>query len=57
MSGWEVNLDGQEHCESFIETQNTTKEIAENEYAYIELTFDNNKQLTEATKKDEDGNN
>jgi hypothetical protein len=56
LAGWEVNLDGQEHCESFIETQITTQQIAESLYAHIELTYNQEGILSDAVKKDNDGN-
>src|SRR5690606_8299839 len=57
LAGWEVKFDGQEHCESFIETQITTQEIAQSFYAHIELTYNQEGILINAIKKDEDGNN
>ena len=40
LAGWEVYLDGKEHCQDFIQTQLTDKETAKNLYTYIELSFD-----------------
>jgi hypothetical protein len=40
LAGWDVHLDGAEHCEDFIATQITTKEIIEN-ITGIELVFEN----------------
>jgi len=56
LMGWEVNLNGEKHCESFIKTQITTEETAKNAYAYIELIYNENNFLEEAIKRDEDGN-
>lgn len=56
LAGWEVKLDGKEHCVSFLETHTTTKEIAEGFYAHIELTYNKNGVLERAEKRDEDGN-
>lgn len=56
LAGWEVNLDGKEHCLSFIETQITDKQTAESMYSHIILTYDENNLLEIAESKDEDGN-
>lgn len=56
IAGWEVNLDGKEHYQSFIETQITDKITAENLYSHIVLTFNENNFLECAESKDEDGN-
>ncbi len=32
LAGWEVCLDGKEHCQDFIQTQLTDKETAKNLY-------------------------
>ena len=40
LAGWEVQLDGKEHCNSFIRTQLVEKRTAQNQYSYIELNFD-----------------
>ncbi len=55
--GWEVNLDGKEHCKSFIETQLTNKETAENRFSHIILTYNDDDFLESAISKDQDGNN
>lgn len=56
LAGWQVNLDGKEHCLSFIETQVTDKQTAEGMYSHIILTYDENNFLEFAESKDEDGN-
>jgi len=56
LAGWEVSLDGAEHCESFIETHITTPETAQSFHTHIELTYKDGL-LSEALKKNEDGNN
>ncbi|QCE40053.1 hypothetical protein [Psychroserpens sp. NJDZ02] len=57
LAGWEVNLDGKEHCLSFIETQITDKQTAESMYSHIILTYDENNFLEFAESRDEDENN
>lgn len=54
LAGWDVHLDGGEHCEDFIATQITTKEIIGNVSSGIELVFENDA-LVKAFEYD-DGN-
>jgi hypothetical protein len=46
LAGWEVQLDGQEHCNSFIKTQLVDKRTAEKLGTYIELNFDSENLLS-----------
>ncbi len=46
--GWEVTLDGEEHCQSFIETQITDENTAKNIGDYIELSFGDDDFLKDA---------
>lgn len=48
LAGWEVQLDGQEHCNNFIKTQLVDKETAQNLNTYIELNFDSENLLADA---------
>lgn len=43
LSGWEVDLNGDQQCENFIATQITNKQTVEKNYSGIELVFENNK--------------
>lgn len=56
LAGREVSLDGKEHFQRFIETQNTDEFTAEGLYSHIILTYDENGLLKFAESKDEDGN-
>lgn len=42
LSGWEVTLDGQEHCRSFVKTQIVSEQTIKNIDTFIELTFGEN---------------
>ncbi len=48
LAGWEVKLDGKEHCQSFIETQLIDEETAKRIETYIELNFDTHNLLSDA---------
>jgi hypothetical protein len=43
LAGWEVHLNGDQHCENFIATQITNKTTVESLSCGIELVFENNK--------------
>lgn len=43
LSGWDVHLNGDQHCEDFIATQITTKEIFRRASLGLELIFENDK--------------
>ncbi len=43
LAGWDVHLNGDQHCEDFIATQITTKETVEKLYSGIELVFEDDK--------------
>jgi hypothetical protein len=43
LAGWDVELDGGEHCEDFIATQITTQETIKHLSTGIELVFENDK--------------
>ncbi|HUH74441.1 MAG TPA: hypothetical protein VLZ75_08525 [Chitinophagales bacterium] len=48
LAGWEIQLDGEEHCYSFIQTQLIDKKTAKNLGTYVELNFGLNNLLCEA---------
>ncbi len=48
LAGFEVQLDGGKHCNSFIKTQLIDKEIAKNLDSYVELNFDSDDLLIDA---------
>lgn len=43
LAGWEVNLNGDEQCQKFIQTQITTEQIANEMGSGIELVFENDR--------------
>ncbi len=55
LAGREFNVDGKEHYLSFIETQITDKETAENFFSHSILTYNENGYLEYAESKNQDG--